>query len=111
MQLGLAFDVYGTLVDPLRMADYLVEVAGDEAERFAQVWREKQLEYSWRHSLMGHYVPFDECAREGLRYAARSFTLTLSAEAEATLLARLAHLESYPDAIPGIDALRAQGHR
>lgn len=111
MLLGLAFDVYGTLVDPLRIAERVFDVAGDQAERFAQVWREKQLEYSWRHTLMQRYVTFDECAREGLRYAARAFSRNVSPAKEIELIACLQHLEPYPDAIPGINALRAQGHK
>jgi 2-haloacid dehalogenase len=51
---ALAFDMYGTLVDPARWAGALAgQVA--EPERFAGVWRRHQLEISWLLSLMGRY--------------------------------------------------------
>ena len=48
----LAFDVYGTLVDPMGMADLLAPDAGDAAESVSAQWREKQLEFSFRKGLM-----------------------------------------------------------
>ena len=45
MKITLAFDVYGTLVDPCGMAAHLVAECQDTAEQFAEFWREKQLEY------------------------------------------------------------------
>lgn len=111
MALGIALDVYGTLVDPLKMADAVYDIAGDRADAFAQMWREKQLEYSWRHSLMQHYVPFDACAIEGLRFAARAFAINLAPAKETELIARLQHLRPYRDVLPGIAALRAAGHK
>jgi hypothetical protein len=40
----IGFDIYGTLVDPLAIASVLQPYAGDEASRFAELWREKQIE-------------------------------------------------------------------
>lgn len=45
MSMTLAFDVYGTLVDPMGMSRLLAEDAGDRAEGVAALWREKQLEF------------------------------------------------------------------
>ena len=53
MPSAIAFDVYGTLVDPLEMGERLRPVVGDGlAEPMAQLWREKQLEYTFRRGLM-----------------------------------------------------------
>ena len=52
MRPAIAFDVYGTLVDPLAIADHLELLVGDRAGRFAELWRTKQLEYSFRRGLM-----------------------------------------------------------
>jgi 2-haloacid dehalogenase len=43
---ALAFDMYGTLVDPIRIHEQLERYLPDEALRVAEVWRQKQLEYS-----------------------------------------------------------------
>jgi 2-haloacid dehalogenase len=48
---ALGFDVYGTLVDPLEMDEHLRSLVGEKAGRFSDLWREKQIEYSWRRAL------------------------------------------------------------
>lgn len=111
MALGLAFDVYGTLVDPLRMSEHVRDVAGEGADRFAQVWRETQLAYSWKRGLMRRYVPFDRCAREALRYTAQSLQVDIAPEKEQQLLERIQHLAPYADVVPALRVLRAAGHR
>lgn len=40
----LAFDMYGTLVDPIRIWRALEQDTGDAAVQIAEVWRQKQLE-------------------------------------------------------------------
>ena len=76
MQPVLAFDVYGTLIDTLGVTIELERRLSDasKAGEFAKRWREKQLEYSFRHSLMGAYVPFAECSAGSItrcRYSLR----------------------------------------
>ena len=49
---ALAFDMYGTLVDPIRIHEQLERYLPDEALRVAEVWRQKQLEYTFRLTAM-----------------------------------------------------------
>src|ERR1700757_5223481 len=50
---GLAFDLYGTLVDPIAIASELGQLLGDAVGReVAGLWRLKQLEYSFRLTAM-----------------------------------------------------------
>jgi 2-haloacid dehalogenase len=63
MKIRLAFDVYGALVDPA-MANYLADDLGEEAADFADVWREQQLESSFRRGLMQNYADFSICTSE-----------------------------------------------
>lgn len=51
----IGFDIYGTLVDPLAIASALQPYAGDQAGRFSELWREKQIEYAFRRALMRNY--------------------------------------------------------
>ncbi len=53
-----AFDVYGTLIDTNGVLDALRKITGDQAEQISAVWRNKQLEYSFRRGLMQKYIPF-----------------------------------------------------
>ena len=55
MQIALAFDINGTLIDPHGLITELQKHVGDGAGEFSRVWRDKQLEYSWQVSSN----PFD----------------------------------------------------
>ena len=55
----LAFDLYGTLVDPFAIAHELGQLLGDaDGREAAGLWRAKQLEYSFRLTAMGRYEDF-----------------------------------------------------
>ncbi|HCW92385.1 MAG TPA: haloacid dehalogenase type II, partial [Flexistipes sinusarabici] len=43
----LAFDVYGTLIDTHGIKVELKKYAGEKAAEFSEMWRNKQLEYSF----------------------------------------------------------------
>jgi len=62
----LAFDVYGTLIDTHGVVIKLQEFVGGKAEEFSRVWREKQLEYSFRRGLMRTYETFGVCTSQAL---------------------------------------------
>ena len=49
---ALAFDMYGTLVDPMRTWKQLERFLPREAQRIAELWRQKQLEYTFRLTAM-----------------------------------------------------------
>lgn len=106
-----AFDVYGTLVNPLEMSQHLQMMVGEKAGLLSQLWREKQVEYAFRRGLMGRYEPFNVCTQQALDYALKATDLVLTAEQHAFLMAQYQQLEAYADVIPGIQSLRAQGHR
>ncbi len=107
---AIGFDVYGTLVDPLEMQRHLRALLGGQAGPFAALWREKQLEYSFRRGLMRQYVSFDACTAESLRYVVRALGVDVSAADQARLLAHYRQLAAFPDAIPAIERLKAAGH-
>ena len=50
------FDAYGTLFDYNAAAGRHVAVLGDKAGPLAELWRHKQLQYTWLRSLMGRYT-------------------------------------------------------
>ena len=58
MSLTLAFDVYGTLIDTGGIVTALQKLIGDQAKPFSDLWRSKQLEYSFRRGLMQNYRDF-----------------------------------------------------
>jgi 2-haloacid dehalogenase len=108
---AIGFDVYGTLVDPLGMSRHLEAVAGDLAGPMARLWREKQIEYTFRRALMQKYENFDVCTRQALDYTASSLKLQLQDEDRAALMAAYRHLPAFPDAVPAIRSLKEAGFR
>src|SRR5262249_9981730 len=110
MPAAIGFDVYGTLVDPLAMRQHLRTHVGDAAERFATLWRETQIAYAFRRALMRRYVDFDVCTAQALAHTARTLGATLSENDQADLITRYRQLDAFPDAVPGLAALKKQGH-
>jgi 2-haloacid dehalogenase len=111
MQLVLGFDVYGTLVDPAGMTAALRRYVGGEAAAFAQLWRDKQLEYSFRRGLMQCYADFSVCTRQALEYTARRFGVTFGDGNIEALMAGYQRLPAFADVLPALPALRSRGCR
>ena len=107
---AIGFDVYGTLVDPLEMQRPLRALVGEQAGPFAALWREKQLEYTFRRGLMRRYVSFDLCTAQALRHVIRALAVEISEADQTRLLAHYQELQAFPDAIPAIESLKAAGH-
>jgi 2-haloacid dehalogenase len=102
------FDAYGTLFDVHSAVARHRELAGPQADRLSDIWRTKQLEYTWTRSLMGAYRDFDLVTRDALDFAA-SRCGGLTPEARKTLLSAYETLDAYADAAPALAALRERG--
>ena len=107
----IGFDVYGTLVDPLAIGAVLWLYAGDQAARFSELWREKQIEYAFRRALMRNYEPFDVCTRDALAYTAQALRVNLDDRASHDLLDSYERLPVFADVVSGLETLRGGGHR
>jgi 2-haloacid dehalogenase len=106
---AIGFDIYGTLVDPLEMNEHLRPIAGENADRFSELWRQKQIEYTFRRSLMRNYENFGVCTRQALIFAARALGVDLSEEEQEKLIEDYQNLTPFPDVIPGIKTLKQEG--
>ena len=105
----LAFDVYGTLIDPFHMEKHLRGAFGAKAKEASELWRGKQIEYSFRRALMKKYRTFDVCTAQALRFVSSQFGIALSEEAQALLMSRYLHLPAYPDVTGALEELAARG--
>ena len=105
----LAFDVYGTLFDTRGVIAALAAYAGQDAGALAQLWRDKQLEYSFRKGLMGAYQDFTQCTRQALDYVCTRAGLALDDEQRSNLLAAYDHLPAFDDAEPALEQLETDG--
>src|ERR1700680_37199 len=96
-KLTLAFDVYRTLVDPHAMEAHLERFFGGQARQASEMWRDKQIEYSFRRAVMQKYVNFDTCTAHALVYVSERLGVALSAADRQELLARYRSLPAFPD--------------
>lgn len=104
----LAIDVYGTLIDPFSMETHLRAAFGEKAQEASELWRAKQLEYSFRRALMKKYVTFGACTAQALAYVAEHFGIVLSETAQKSLLQRYGQLPAYPEAAAALEELAAR---
>jgi len=105
----LAFDIYGTLIDPFHMEEHLRAAFGDKAREASELWRSKQLEYSFRRALMKQYQNFGKCTAQALRFVSTQLEVRLSDEAQTVLLGMYQRLPAFPDVIAALDELAARG--
>ncbi|MGE3908178.1 MAG: haloacid dehalogenase type II [Chloroflexota bacterium] len=106
---ALAFDVYGTLVDPIRVWTRLQEYVPEHAQRIAELWRQKQLEYSFRLTVMERYQDFEWVTARALEFALATTGAAPGPERVASLLAQYDDLEPFPDVVAGLEALKRLG--
>jgi 2-haloacid dehalogenase len=108
---AIGFDIYGTLVDPLEMNEHLRPLVGEGlADRFSELWRNKQLEYTFRRAAMHRYEDFGVCTRQALLHTTGILGLALTEEEQERLVEEYQNLRPFPDVIPGIEALKSKGH-
>lgn len=111
MQTILAFDVYGTLIDTNGVVAALHKLVKDDAVKFSQTWRDKQLEYSFRRGLMQNYENFAVCTSQALDYACGFHKVSLTDEQKAELLGIYRVLPAFDDVKEGLIRLQAAGFR
>ncbi len=102
------FDAYGTLYDWGSAAARARDVLGERAPAVAELWRRKQLEYSWLRSLQGRHADFWQVTGDALDFTLESFGLADRALRE-RLLALYERIEAFPDARPVLARLREAG--
>jgi 2-haloacid dehalogenase len=103
---AVVFDAYGTLYDVQSVATVTEEAFPGYGEIITQIWRIKQLEYSWLRSLMRRYEDFSVLTRESLVYTLRILGLKYDEAVFARLMDKYLHLDLYPDANAALAALK-----
>jgi len=111
MAVTLAFDVYGTLIDTHGLVTALERKIGDRAVEFSRIWREKQLEYSFRRGLMQQYENFAICTSQALEYTTAFCRVDLTRADHRELLEGYRTLPAFEDVQPGLDLLQAGDFR
>ena len=105
---AVVFDAYGTLYDIQSVAAITDEAFPGYGDLITQIWRIKQLEYSWLRSLMGRYEDFSVITRESLNYTLRILGLSFDAKVFERVMDKYVHLDLYPDARHALAALKGR---
>lgn len=105
-----AFDAYGTLFDVHSAVREKGSALGDLAPSLSDVWRQKQLEYTWVLTLSGHYQDFWTLTERALDFAFEKFPQA-DRSARNDLLEAYRTLTAYPDVHPVLSALKSNGAR
>src|ERR1700677_187799 len=104
------FDAYGTLFDVHAAIARHRAAAGPEAARFSEIWRTKQLEYTWTLTLAGHYVDFWALTERALDYAFARVP-SVDRALRPRLLDAYHTLDAFPDARGALAELKTGGAR
>ncbi|WP_159590306.1 haloacid dehalogenase type II [Chelativorans xinjiangense] len=107
---AFAFDAYGTLFDVHAAVRKHAGEIGPEGQLLSEIWRAKQLEYSWVGTLMGEHVDFWTLTERALDYAFRKVP-SADTGLRDKLLEAYWHLDCYPEVPSVLRALKTTGAR
>jgi len=103
---AVVFDAYGTLYDTHSVAAVTEAAFPGHGDLITQIWRIKQLEYSWLRSLMRQYEDFAVVTRDALAYTLRILGLTSDAATFDRIMDKYLSLDLYPDALAALSAMK-----
>lgn len=105
---AFVFDAYGTLYDVQSVYEVTEKEFPGQGDLITQVWRLKQLEYTWLRSLMGAYRSFWEISEESLVFTLRSIGISYDVAQLSRIMEKYLFLDPYPDTLPTLDALKGR---
>ncbi len=102
------FDAYGTLFDVNSAARGAQDELGPRWQPLAELWRAKQLQYTWLRGLGGHHADFWSVTSDALSFALESLKLDDPA-LHARLMTLYLSLNAYPEVTDTLQRLKAGG--
>lgn len=104
------FDAYGTLFDIHAAVRRHAGAVGPDGQLLSDIWRAKQLEYSWTRTLAGAYADFWQLTEQALDYALKRVP-SADPGLRDRLLEAYWNLDCYPEVPAVLKALKADGSR
>jgi len=106
---AVAFDAYGTLFDVFSIGALAEDLFPGKGKIIAQVWRDKQIEYTRLRTLCGRYENFWQCTQDALRFVDRALQLDMSSAQRDDLLDAYRRLKPFNENVRALERLRAMG--
>ena len=102
------FDAYGTLFDFAAAAARHKDALGDKEKPLSDIWRVRQVEYTWLRSLMDEYVEFWQVTQDALDYAMAAMGID-DADLRQKLLDVYWQLDAFPEVPEMLAKLKVDG--
>lgn len=102
------FDAYGTLFDFNAAAAHCRDELGENADRLSEIWRTKQLQYTWLRSLMNAYADFWQVTGDALDYGMATLHID-DPDLRRRLMQLYRSLDAYPEVPDMLARLKAGG--
>ena len=102
---AIVFDAYGTLYDVHSIAETGERFFPGRGQALSQLWRTKQLEYTWLRSLMERYEDFSVVTRDSLDYTCAALKIDCSTGQAAALMDAYRHLKPFPEVLAALENL------
>jgi len=108
MPRAFVFDAYGTLFDVHSVQAHCESLWPGKGAQLSQLWRTKQLDYTWLRSLMRRYAPFSQVTEEALLYCCDFLNLKIQEGERRSLMAEYRRLALFPDVKHALAGLKAK---
>lgn len=102
------FDAYGTLFDFNSAARAAQDELGTDWQRLSDLWRLKQLQYTWLRGLAGHHAEFWQVTGDALDFALATLKIERPGLRQ-RLMDLYLKLGTYPEVPAMLQALKARG--
>lgn len=106
---AIAFDAYGTLFDVYSIRELGERFFPGAGVALAELWREKQIEYTHLRTLCSTYKPFWEITQDALVFSCKKLRLSLTLDAQNALMGQYARLQAFPENLSVLQQLRSDG--
>ncbi len=106
---AIIFDAYGTLFDVYSIGALAERLFPGRGAALAELWRDKQIEYTRLRTLSNTYKPFWEVTQDALVFTCRKLGLDLGLDAQTQLMGQYAKLQAFPENLGVLQALKARG--
>jgi 2-haloacid dehalogenase len=103
------FDAYGTLFDLASAAARCNDVLGDKTTAVAQLWREKQITYTWLRAAQNLHADFWQVTGDGLDFTLETLGITDPA-IRARLMGLYRELTCFPEVPDVLRRLKQAGY-
>lgn len=104
------FDAYGTLYDFNSAVARHRTAIGPKADALSEMWRTKQIQYTWLRNSMGDYAPFWQVTGDALDHCLSAHGISDPSVREKLMGAYLA-LDPFPEVPAMLERLRSAGVR